>query len=467
MFERISGNDLRRKRAFWPAGALGLLLALALMAGSVLPALAQGIPPVPWGFSGTVSTITPPQLVPEGTLVQAFLDGVLEDEDFTDAGGQYWVALTVPWQTTRTLTFRVAGVLAYESASLTDDPEIVSNFDLTIDALPAATYDLTMAVAPAGTGTATDVTGASPYGEGIEVSIRAVAETGYGFIDWTASPAVTFADPKAAETRFTMPASAVTVTANFGPGHALTMAVNPAGGGSAIDVQGRGEYAAGGKVSVKAQAAAGYEFVGWSAAPSVEFADASATETTFTMVGAPVTITANFESAGYVLTLAASPIVGGTVSVVSPVPPKEVYEPNEPVTIQASPASGYQFSHWTAGGGTLGNPNMALTIFTMPAADVSVFATFTLVPTSGAVCFIATAAYGSPGAEQIDVLREFRDRVLLNSAPGSQFVALYYRLSPPVAEVISGNSFLRTMVRELLVDPLVWMVEATGDIWRS
>jgi hypothetical protein len=82
-------------------------------------------------------------------------------------------------------------------------------------------------------------------------------------------------------------------------------------------------------------------------------------------------------------------------------------------------------------------------------------------------CFIATAAYGTPTAEQIDVLREFRDAVLLESAAGSQFVALYYRLSPPIAEFIAGNSFLRTLVRELLVDPIVWVVEATGDIWRN
>ena len=54
-------------------------------------------------------------------------------------------------------------------------------------------------------------------------------------------------------------------------------------------------------------------------------------------------------------------------------------------------------------------------------------------------CFIATAAYGTPTAEQIDVLREFRDVVLLESTIGSQFVALYYRLSPPVADFIAGN----------------------------
>ena len=83
------------------------------------------------------------------------------------------------------------------------------------------------------------------------------------------------------------------------------------------------------------------------------------------------------------------------------------------------------------------------------------------------MCFIATAAYGSSSAEQIDVLREFRDEVLLQSTPGSLFVALYYRLSPPVAEVISESSFLQTVVRELLVDPVVWMVDATGDVWRK
>jgi hypothetical protein len=82
-------------------------------------------------------------------------------------------------------------------------------------------------------------------------------------------------------------------------------------------------------------------------------------------------------------------------------------------------------------------------------------------------CFIATAAYGTPAAEQINVLREFRDVVLLKNTVGSQFVALYYQFSPPIADVIAGNEVLRTVVRELLVDPIVWVVEATGDIWRN
>jgi hypothetical protein len=88
-------------------------------------------------------------------------------------------------------------------------------------------------------------------------------------------------------------------------------------------------------------------------------------------------------------------------------------------------------------------------------------------PYGAGSCFIATAAYGTPSAKQIDVLREFRDVVLLESTVGSQFVALYYQFSPPVADFIDGNELLRTLVRELLVDPIVWVVEATGDIWRN
>jgi len=65
------------------------------------------------------------------------------------------------------------------------------------------------------------------------------------------------------------------------------------------------------------------------------------------------------------------------------------------------------------------------------------------------------------------VLREFRDTVLLENAIGSRFVDLYYRFSPPIANVMAGNEILRTLVRELLIDPVVWLVEATGDVWQN
>ena len=93
---------------------------------------------------------------------------------------------------------------------------------------------------------------------------------------------------------------------------------------------------------------------------------------------------------------------------------------------------------------------------------------FTTTPGANpGLCFIATAAYGTPTAEQIDVLREVRDVVLLESAAGSQFVASYYRLAPPIADFIAGSNLYRTVVRELLVAPIVWAAETIGDMWRN
>lgn len=65
-------------------------------------------------------------------------------------------------------------------------------------------------------------------------------------------------------------------------------------------------------------------------------------------------------------------------------------------------------------------------------------------------CFIATAAYGTPFAAEIDILRTWRDQRLARSIAGRQFIAAYYRLSPPVARLISGQPALKWATRQLL-----------------
>ena len=82
-------------------------------------------------------------------------------------------------------------------------------------------------------------------------------------------------------------------------------------------------------------------------------------------------------------------------------------------------------------------------------------------------CFIATAAYGTPAAGEIDVLRRFRDDFLLHNAPGKAFVVCYYVFSPPVADFISEHELLRTVVREGFVEPAVRVAELTRPCWAE
>jgi hypothetical protein len=65
-------------------------------------------------------------------------------------------------------------------------------------------------------------------------------------------------------------------------------------------------------------------------------------------------------------------------------------------------------------------------------------------------CFIATAAYGSPLARELDSLRRFRDQRLLTTAAGALAVDAYYRISPPMANWIAKRPAVRQSVRWLL-----------------
>ncbi len=70
-------------------------------------------------------------------------------------------------------------------------------------------------------------------------------------------------------------------------------------------------------------------------------------------------------------------------------------------------------------------------------------------------CFIATAAYGTPFASELNVLRDFRDQILMPTSIGRAFVRGYYAASPALAAFIVKNDTLRDLTRKALV-PFVW-----------
>ncbi|MDP6916974.1 MAG: hypothetical protein QF895_03380 [SAR86 cluster bacterium] len=68
----------------------------------------------------------------------------------------------------------------------------------------------------------------------------------------------------------------------------------------------------------------------------------------------------------------------------------------------------------------------------------------------GGGCFIATAAFETPFAEEINVLRIWRDDWLLKNRLGVIFVCFYYKISPPIANRIRISDTKRSWTRKLL-----------------
>jgi hypothetical protein len=69
-------------------------------------------------------------------------------------------------------------------------------------------------------------------------------------------------------------------------------------------------------------------------------------------------------------------------------------------------------------------------------------------------CFVATAAYGSPLADEIGSLRRLRDRHLATNALGRAFIRAYYAVGPTLADEVRERPWLRAAVRGILA-PLV------------
>lgn len=75
-------------------------------------------------------------------------------------------------------------------------------------------------------------------------------------------------------------------------------------------------------------------------------------------------------------------------------------------------------------------------------------------------CFVATAAYGSPMAGDVELLRHFRDAILQETVLGELLVEAYYTFGPVLAGVIGESELLRATAREALAP----VVEQVRDV---
>ncbi len=83
------------------------------------------------------------------------------------------------------------------------------------------------------------------------------------------------------------------------------------------------------------------------------------------------------------------------------------------------------------------------------------------------LCFIATAAFGTPLAREIQTLRGVRDEYMLSNVLGSLFADTYYRLSPPIAGEVAQNGMLKSVVRAALIPAVAlsrWLLASPGSV---
>lgn len=81
-------------------------------------------------------------------------------------------------------------------------------------------------------------------------------------------------------------------------------------------------------------------------------------------------------------------------------------------------------------------------------------------------CFIASAAYGSPLAKEVEVFRWYRDKILKQSSFGRLAIEVYYFMSPFLAEMVHQNVYFRQWSRSTL-DRLSQIIKARMQLTET
>lgn len=224
---------------------------------------------------------------------------------------EYWSENGVQVSTSSTYSFQAEA-----------DREIIANFSL-------LQYTVQTSSSPLEAG---NTSGDGLYDYGSQVTINALANAGYNFINWMQNGVVVSANP---EYSFMLTEDA-TFVANFQlQQYTVQTESNPEEGGT---TQGAGVYSFGSVVQLYAIPEVNYTFIHWESQGIIVSTSA---QYSF-VVESDQMLTAHFNLSlpEYLLQLTASPMVGGTVS------GEGTYPAGSTITAMAIPNTGWIFRHW-------------------------------------------------------------------------------------------------------------------------
>ena len=202
--------------------------------------------------------------------------------------------------------------------------------------------------------------------KGKPVVIKADKIKGKRFDQWKiVSGNVILDDLHAPEARFTMPETAVEITAEYNDLHAITV------NNGTANVE---EAVIGDTVKIKAESREGYVFDRWEVSyGDVAVANKNAEETTFTMPDSMVVLTARYKALQSITLENGKAYAGGEEITTA--------KKGTEVTIKADDLGGKVFDRWeiVSGNVTLEGADKAETTFTMPAESISLKAVYNTI----------------------------------------------------------------------------------------
>ena len=247
--------------------------------------------------------------------------------------------------------------------------------------------------------------------KGKPVVIKADKIKGKRFDQWKiVSGNVILDDLHAPEARFTMPETAVEITAEYNDLHAITV------NNGTANVE---EAVIGDTVKIKAESREGYVFDRWEVSyGDVAVANKNAEETTFTMPDSMVVLTARYKALQSITLENGKAYAGGEEITTA--------KKGTEVTIKADDLGGKVFDRWeiVSGNVTLEGADKAETTFTMPAESISLKAVYNTIHNIDTTFCTADPASAIKGTE-ITVTAETREGYEFDGWAVSDGVKLY------------------------------------------